>query len=89
MSCTSGHTHTLDFASDTNAAGKRIMSLVGGCYIDYASGWNNPQSESLWWSGAIIKRQIEKGTYDLQFVSLESLRKEYSNDKPRRLSRRT
>ena len=89
MSCTAGHTHTLDFASDTNAAGKRIMSLVGGCYIDYASGWNNPQSESLWWSGVIIKRQVEKGTYDLQFVSLESLKKEYNHGNSRGTSRRT
>jgi len=89
MSCTAGHTHTLDFASDTNAASDRIMSLVGGCYLDYASGWNNPQSENLWWSGVIIKRQVEKGTYDLQFVSLESLRKEYANDKSRGTARRT
>lgn len=77
MSCTAGHTHTLDFASDTNAAGKRIMSMVGGCYLDYASGWNNPQSEDLWWSGVIIKRNVEEGTYDPQFVSINALRKEY------------
>ena len=77
MSCTAGHTHTLDFASDTNAAGKRMMGMIGGCYIDYASGWNNPQSEDLWWSGVIIKRSVEDGTYDPQFVSINALRKEY------------
>ena len=51
--------------------------MVGGCYLDYASGWNNPQSEDLWWSGVIIKRNVEEGTYDPQFVSINSLRKEY------------
>jgi hypothetical protein len=77
MSCTAGHTHTLDFATTTNAAGKRCMGLVGGCYVDYASDWNNVQSEALWWSGVIIKRNVEDGCYDPQFVSIESLKKEY------------
>jgi hypothetical protein len=79
MSATAGHTHTLDFASTVNAAGQRLMGLVCGAYIDYASSWNNAQSEALWWSGVVIKRNIDNGTYDPQFVSLNTLRKEYSN----------
>ena len=78
MSTTAGHTHTLDFASTTTAARNRIMGLVGGWYIDHESGWNNPQSEALWWSGVTIKRNVEGGNYDPQFVSINALRKEYS-----------
>ena len=77
MSCTAGHTHTLDFASTTNASGSRINGLVCGCYTTEESGWNNPQSEGLWWSGVVIKRYVDNGTYDPQFVSVQALEKEY------------
>jgi 3',5'-cyclic AMP phosphodiesterase CpdA len=81
MSVTAGHTHTLDFASTTTASGQRIMGLVAGAYVDHESGWNNPQSEALWWSGVVIKRHVEDGSYDPQFVSIEALRKEYGTVK--------
>ena len=81
MSTTAGHTHTLDFATDTNAANERIMGLVCGVYQDYESGWNNAQSEGLWWSGVVIKRHVEDGCYDPQFVSLKAIKKEYGGKK--------
>ena len=79
MSATAGHTHTLDFASTVDATGKRLMGLVCGAYVDYPSSWNNAQSEALWWSGVVIKRNVDNGTYDPQFVSIETLRKEYGH----------
>lgn len=81
MSATAGHTHTLDFASTVNAEGTRLMGLVAGAYVDYSSSWNNAQSEALWWSGVVIKRNVDHGTYDPQFVSINTLRKEYGNVK--------
>lgn len=79
MSCTAGHTHTLDFATDTNAAGERMMGLVCGVFQDYPCDWNNPQSNGLWWSGVVIKRDITNGCYDPQFISMAALKKEYGN----------
>jgi hypothetical protein len=81
MSTTAGHTHTLDFATDTNAANERIMGLVCGVYQDYESGWNNAQSEGLWWSGVVVKREIENGCYDPQFISIKAIKKEYGGKK--------
>ena len=81
MSATAGHTHTLDFATDTNAANERIMGLVCGVYQDYDSGWNNAQSEGLWWSGVVVKREIENGCYDPQFISIKAIKKEYGGGK--------
>jgi hypothetical protein len=78
MSVTQGHSHTLDFSTDTNASGERMMGLVGGCYLDYKSDWNNPQSENLWWSGVIVKHNVSNGCYDPQFISFNSILKEYS-----------
>jgi len=80
-SCTAGHSHLIDYASTVDASGKRIMGLVAGCYQDYLSGWNNAQSEALWWSGVVIKRDVEDGRYDPQFVSIKTLQKEYGNAK--------
>jgi len=77
MSCTSGHSHLLDFATTTKADGKRIFGLVCGVYQDYHTQWNNNQSEAQWWSGVVIKRDVSHGSYDPQFVSIQALQKEY------------
>lgn len=81
MSCTSGHSHTLDFAQEHTASGNRIQALVNGCFVDYDSPWNNKQSSSMWHSGVAIKRNVDEGQYDLQLVSMASLYKEYGDAK--------
>jgi hypothetical protein len=52
------------------------MGMVVGCYIDkphsYAGICNH-----LWNPGVVVKRNVENGHYDPQFVSLSTLRKEY------------
>ena len=75
-SCTAGHSHLMDYTVRTRADGRKMMGLVAGCYIDkphsYAGVCNN-----LWWSGVVVKRNVHEGTYDPQFISLATLRKEY------------
>lgn len=75
-SCTVGHVHTADFCVRTAANGKKVMSSVVGCYQDYDSDWAG-EVNKLWWRGIVVKRNVEDGVYDPQFISLESLRKEY------------
>jgi len=76
MSCTAGHSHTRDFAEDTNAAGEKILGLVCGCYQDYWADFAGPANE-LWRPGVVVKRNVEDGMYDPQFISLSSIKKEY------------
>lgn len=76
QSCTSGHTHTADYAIRTDVNGKRLMGLVAGVYQDYDSDWAGVCNR-LWWRGVVIKYNVEGGSYDPRFVSLEQLRKEY------------
>lgn len=76
QSCTQGHVHTLDYAIRTRADGKKNMGLVCGCYQDYYADWAGV-CNNLWWPGVIIKRNVEGGSYDPQFISLEALKKEY------------
>lgn len=75
-SSTQGHSHLCDYAVRTRADGKKIQGLIAGVYQDYDAPWAG-KSNSLWWRGVVIKRNVEDGTYDPQFVSLESLREEY------------
>lgn len=75
-SCVVGHSHGADLAIRTKPDGSKIMALVAGCYLDY-----NPQfagnSADLWWRGVVQLDNVEDGTYDPRFISLNQLRKEY------------
>lgn len=79
-SSTQGHTHTLDYCIRTAAGGKRVQGLVAGCLVDYPSSWAG-ESQKLWWSGVIMKRNVEDGQYDPEFVSLNSLKAAYGTSK--------
>jgi hypothetical protein len=76
VSCTSGHVHVLDYCERTTVGGTKIHGLVAGVFQDYDSGWAG-EVNKLWWRGVVLKRHVEDGGYDPQFISLESLRKEY------------
>lgn len=75
-SCTVGHSHLLDYSIRTNSNGRKLMGLTAGCFIDYHCEWAG-EVNKLWWSGVIIKRNVENGSYDPEFVSFKRLEKEY------------
>ena len=75
-SCTSGHIHVLDFCERTAITGDKQLGLVCGVFQDYDSDWAG-EINKLWWRGVIIKRNVENGYYDPEFISIERLRKEY------------
>jgi len=75
-SCTVGHSHTVDWAVRSDTHGKKIMGLVCGVYQDYESKWAGHVND-LWWSGVVIKRGVEDGSYSPQFVSIKDLEREY------------
>lgn len=78
VSSTCAHSHTVDWAVRSASGGKKIMGLVAGCYQDYRSTWAGAVN-NLWWSGVVIKRNVDNGCYDPQFVSIDALRKEYGS----------
>lgn len=75
-SATCGHSHVLDYCVRTDIHGKRIMALNAGVYQDYESPWAGEVNQ-LWWKGVVVKRNVHKGNYDPQFISIETLKKEY------------
>ena len=79
-SSTCAHSHLVDYAVRSKSGGQKLMGLVCGVYQDYRTPWAGATND-LWWSGVVIKRNVEDGCYDPQFVSLAALRKEYGSDK--------
>ena len=72
-SSTCGHSHKRD-VKFKDAAG--AIGLVAGCYKGSDETWAG-QANLDWWKGAVIKREIYKGIYEPEFISLNTLRKLY------------
>ena len=75
-SCTAGHLHTMDYNVRTVVDGRKQQNLIAGCYFDYNSPWAG-KANDLYWRGVVIKRNVEDGQYDPEFVSLNQLEKIY------------
>jgi hypothetical protein len=78
-SCTVGHSHTVDWSVRSSVNGKKVMGMVAGVYQDYQAPWAG-STTTFWWSGVVIKRGVEDGSYSPQFVSIAELRKEYGQN---------
>jgi hypothetical protein len=76
-SVTAGHLHTLDYNVRTDVKGLKKHALIGGCYFDYNSSWAG-KANDLYWRGVIVKRNVDDGEYDPEFISLNQLEKEYA-----------
>lgn len=75
---TVGHSHLLSYDLQRRADGSTIQGLSAGCFQDYDAPWAG-QSSHLWWRGVVVKTFVDHGHYDPQFVSLERLRRAYSD----------
>lgn len=75
-SCTVGHTHVFDFSTRAKADDTKAMSVVCPCAMDYDAEWAG-QSGKMWSKGLVIKRNVSQGMYDIEYVSIERLRKAY------------
>lgn len=75
-SCIVGHSHTIDWSVKSSSSGKKIMGLVVGNYQDYINPWAGNVG-NLWSSGVFILRNVEDGTFEPQWVSIESMKRAY------------
>lgn len=75
-SCVVGHSHLFDVCRRTSVGGSKINSVVVGVYQDYHSDWAG-ECNSLWDRGLVILNNVEDGEFGIQWVNLESLKREY------------
>ena len=76
VSATVGHCHLLDYAISTLPSGKKLHALSAGCYLNHAEAYARG-TQHMWWSGLIIKRNVSQGSYDLETMSYNEVKKYY------------
>lgn len=77
-SATVGHSHLFDYCVRTRADKDKLMGLVAGCYVDYTASFAGA-AQGLWSAGIAVKTFIAPGSYDLQWISIDRLKKEYGS----------
>ena len=76
VSCTVGHSHLLDYAIAAKPSGKKIMGLSAGCYLTHREKYAY-NTQRLWWSGLVVKRNVKGGEYDIETVHISEVKKRY------------
>lgn len=80
QSATVGHSHLFDYAVRSLHNGRKIMGLNAGCYLNHKENFAKG-TQHLWWSGLIVKRNVNKGEYDLESISIKELKNRYEGRK--------
>lgn len=76
-SATVGHSHKFSYYHKTDAYPYSTTGLVVGCFKGKAEAWAG-QANREWRYGAVVKRELSNGEYDMQWISMSTLEKEYS-----------
>jgi hypothetical protein len=76
VSSTCGHSHLRSVYFKDGPRSPGTAGLVVGCYKGKEESWAG-QGNKQWWKGVVVKREVADGMYEPQFVSMETLRKEY------------
>jgi len=79
VSSTCGHLHLADYSIRNAGESAKIMGCFAGCYQDFDPEFAGV-SAKLWWSGVVVKRFVNAGEYDIQFISLNSLKEAFKNE---------
>lgn len=76
VSCVVGHAHTIDAAWRVNYTGKKMMSIVAGCFVhaDFSESWC-ANTRHLWWEGVHIIDNAADGFGDVRQISADTIMK--------------
>lgn len=75
-SATVGHSHKFHYFRKADARPTPINGLVAGCFKGKDENWAG-QANVEWSKGVVVKRELENGDYDLQWVSMKALERTY------------
>lgn len=77
-SCVVGHSHLLDVSTRTTHNGRRVYGISAGCYQEHTPKFAGDAGK-LWWRGVVVLDNVDNGSFDLQTISMSTLKKEYGN----------
>ena len=75
-SATVGHSHKFHYYRKADARPSPLNGLVAGCFKGKEEAWAG-QANAEWSKGVVIKREVNNGDYDVQWISMKALEREY------------
>lgn len=75
-SCVMGHAHTYDYAIIPSVSGAHRHGLITGVYQDFHADFAG-QANGHWRRGVSMLRDVENGDFDLEWISLERIKRAY------------
>ena len=69
VSSTVGHCHLFDYSMCTIPTGRKVLGLSAGCYLHHKEEYAR-NTQRLWWSGLIVKRNVRQGEYDIETIDV-------------------
>lgn len=77
QSFTQGHQQGRFYGSQFTLTGKELHGLVAGSFYQHDEAYMGPQGNH-YWRGIVVKNEVNDGSYDPMFVSLNYLLREWS-----------
>lgn len=77
-SSTCGHSHKRNQYFKDDAHPRPIIGSVVGCYKGKDESWAGQANQS-WWRGVLVKRGVEDGVFDSEWISMSRLKELYGN----------
>lgn len=74
--CVMGHQHIFDYYCAGTVNGRHRHGLICGVFQDFEAGFAGPANR-MWRRGVAILHNVEDGDFDLQWVSMDQLKREY------------
>ncbi|MBU6231646.1 metallophosphoesterase [Patescibacteria group bacterium] len=72
-----GHSHLFDFKVD-RTGGRSLLGIASGCFVDYHAGYAGPAND-VWHRGVVVISDIEDGIGDVEWISINRLKKAYGS----------
>ena len=76
VSSTVGHCHLFDYSMCTIPTGRKVLGLSAGCYLHHKEEYAR-NTQQLWWSGLIVKRNVRQGEYDIETIEYNTVKRRY------------
>ena len=76
VSSTVGHCHLFDYSMCTVPTGRKVIGLSAGCYLHHKEDYAR-NTQRLWWSGLIVKRNVRQGEYDIETIEYNTVKRRY------------